>query len=347
MVKIAVDCRMLNKSGIGVYLFNILHYWLQRPNVKWLLIGSEKDIRELPLTENCEIVNCDIPIFSYQEFYKFPVKDVNKCDVFYSPNFNLPLGIKTPIYITVHDVVFLDYKDFDTKLGVFARRLLLGNAIKRAKKIFTVSEFSKKRIEAHFGKKKEITVAYNGLNADLLSYEVSPEVRKHDKSYLIFIGNIKRHKGIDVLIDAVEGTDKKLVIVGDIAGLKTADKVTFQRMSENKNIKLQGRVASNSELYDLIANAEALIQPSRYEGFGLPPLEALYLGTQVIVSDIPVFQEVYRNLPVTFFENENAKNLRDKILNLKNCVIDKESVKNAFSYKETAEKIFSNFEANA
>lgn len=344
-IKIAVDCRMLKMSGIGVYLSSVLRYWLQRQDVHWLLIGDEKELSSLPLTERCRILQCNIPIFSHKELFRFPTKEINGCDIFYSPNFNVPMGIKIPTYITVHDVVFLDYKSFDTRFKVFLRRMMLWRTIKKAKKIFTVSSFSKERIEAHFGSSRQIIVAFNGLSEELLSFQ--PETSKpYNFDYLLFIGNIKRHKGIDILIDAMQGLGKKLVIVGKIDGLKTSDKVTIERMRENENIVLSGRVESNAALYNLIAHAEALIQPSRYEGFGIPPLEALALGTRAIISDIPVFREVYADLPVVFFENENTNSLREKILNPKNTVIDTEKAKSAYSYKDTAEKIFQAFGFN-
>ena len=82
---------------------------------------------------------------------------------------------------------------------------------------------------------------------------------------------------------------------------------------------LEGRVEQISGDDQLLANlynyAEVFVYPSLYEGFGLPPLEALYLGTKPIISDIDVFKEVYSNLPVEFFKVSDSESLKDKILN--------------------------------
>ena len=86
---------------------------------------------------------------------------------------------------------------------------------------------------------------------------------------------------------------------------------------QSDDVIFTGRL-SDDQLLREIASAKFLVQPSLYEGFGLPPLEALYLGTQPIISDIPVFKEVYGDLPVLFFKTEDAKDLSDKLKNEEN-----------------------------
>lgn len=343
--RIAVDCRMLQKSGIGTYLKNILIYWLQLSNYQWILIGKRDIIQEeLDIDKtNCQIIEYDAPIFSIKELLCFPTKAVNDCDIFFSPNFNIPLGINIPVYFTIHDVVFLDYKDFSGTIGRFIRYISLKRAIKKVKKIFTVSQFTKERIKKHYKTDKEIIVAYNGINVDLLKFDRKKHSCKYDFKYLLYIGNIKRHKGLDILLDALVELDKKLIIVGDVKGLKTADKKNYKKMSSNKNIILSGRIKSNEHLYSIISNSEALIQPSRYEGFGIPPLEALYLDTPVILSDIDVFKEIYANLPVTFFKNCDCTDLKSKIQNIQKQSIDKQSLIDKYNYKTTAKQIIDNF----
>lgn len=338
--RIAVDCRMIKNSGIGVYLKNILHFWLAESNCKFLLIGNEKAIKkEFAAFANFEVLPCEIPIFSLKEKLRFPTKEINRCDAFYSPNFNLPFGIKVPVFMTLHDVVFLDYKDFTSSFGRFIRRQFLNIAVRRAEHIFTVSEFTKQRILHYFPKQNNITVAYNGINSSLINYKSGICKKRFDFPYAIYVGNIKRHKGLDVLVEAWESLDKKLVIVGDVAGLKSADEATFRRMQANENIILAGRIASDEELYSLIENAELLVQPSRYEGFGIPPLEALWLGTKVVLSDIPVFREVYGDLPVRFFEAENPQSLLSAISNPNTDSVPQKVLAERFSYQSTARTI--------
>ncbi len=338
MVKIAIDCRMIQMSGIGTFLKNNLQNWLLLSEYQWVLLGDEKIIKkELVIPSNCSIVHCQIPIFSLKELINFPIKEINQCDVYYSPNFNVPMGIKIPKFITVHDVVFLDFKDFSNKIGYWIRYFVLRRSLRLAQGVFTVSEFSKKRILHHFKKSNNISVVYNGIQEDLLRFSAENKPRIYDFEYMLFIGNIKRHKGLSVLLSAVEKLDKKLIIIGDVSGLKTADKIIFEKLSLNKNVILSGRVESDETLYTIISQADVLIQPSRYEGFGLPPLEALYLNTPVILSNIEVFKEIYGEFPVTFFQDGNSEDLKLKIINRKNREIEKDAILEKYSYKNSAQ----------
>jgi glycosyltransferase involved in cell wall biosynthesis len=343
MVKIAVDCRMLNMSGIGVYLKNILFYWLQSKNTNLVLIGKKNDLIKLNLNNNCQIINCTIPIFSFKEFLNFPTSEINKCDYFYSPNYNIPSGIKIPIFITIHDVVFLDIKDLSNRVGLLIRKYILKRAIRLADKVFTVSEFSKQRIIFHLGNTKEIIVAYNGLRVDLLQYNSSNSIKKYDFEYVLFIGNIKKHKGLDVLLNAIKNTEIKIVIIGSFQNFKTSDKIILEKLRLNKNIIVEGFIDNDNQLYDIISNAKVLVQPSRYEGFGIPPLESLFLGTPVIISDIPVFKEIYSNFPLIFFKDGDSEDLKSKLeLNIF-PKINKEYISGFYKYEKTAQIIFELF----
>ena len=73
---------------------------------------------------------------------------------------------------------------------------------------------------------------------------------------------------------------------------------------------------SDKELLSYLKNADLLVQPSLYEGFGIPPLEAMSLGTPALISDIPVFKEIYESFPVTYFKTEDSDDLCIKLINM-------------------------------
>lgn len=99
-----------------------------------------------------------------------------------------------------------------------------------------------------------------------------------------------------------------------------------------------GKLDDDKLLYE-IASAAFLVQPSLYEGFGLPPLEALYLGTQPIISDIPVFREIYSELPVIFFNMGDKNDLRDKFLNSYSIgICIKRPIQDLYSYEHFVQK---------
>ena len=95
-------------------------------------------------------------------------------------------------------------------------------------------------------------------------------------------------------------------------------------------------------------HAECLVQPSLYEGFGIPPLEALYLGCSVIVSDIPVFKEIYNDLPVCFFDSRNKMDLVKKLENIEKSSLPKDSIRSIiekkYNYIYSAEKIYTSID---
>lgn len=338
-------------SGIGVYLKNILRFWKSDLDIDLVLVGDYSQLGKDSEFSSCNIIHCDIPPFSVKELISFPVKEVNKCDVYYTPNFNIPFGITIPIYSTIHDVVFLDVPDIVSFLGRIVRKVMLKRAFFISKKIFTVSQFSKSRIQYHFGTKKEIIVAYNGINHSLQTYISQKDKSIYNFEYFLFVGNIKKHKGLITLIRAFEilqknQVDAKLVIVGDINNFKTSDLEAKRLIDERKeNIIFTGKIDDIS-LYQIIENSKALVQPSVYEGFGIPPLEALYLGVSAIISDIPVFEELYSELPVVFFSNGSFKDLASKMGDYKNTTIDKPILKKRicekYSYKTSSKIILDN-----
>lgn len=340
-MKIAIDCRMYGLSGIGVYLREILPYILNTKN-NFLLLGEKDKLREYEKFKNVEIFECNIPIFSIKELLFFPVKEINKCDIFYTPNYNIPSKIKIPIYLTIHDVIFLDMPELTSKFGYLVRKIYYKRAYYLSEAIFTVSNFSKTRIEHHLGKNKNIMVTYNGISKYILKNE---KIIYEKKDYIIFVGNIKKHKGLKTLLLAFEeakkeGINSKLVIVGNQNNFKTKDKKMIELLEGTKgnDIEFTGYV-NDEKLKKLIAEAKILVQPSLYEGFGIPPLEAMALGTEVIVSDIEVFRELFSDYKVVFFSSNNYLELKELLKENKEIVTNNLIDIEKYNYKNVAQKI--------
>lgn len=309
-MKLAIDARYLGKSGIGSFIEGVLYNLLENHKENYyLVILSDRNIHLN--FENCDVIYTDIEPFTLKELFSFPVRAINKCDAFFTPYINIPYGIKIPIYSTIHDVIFLDINELVSKLGYIVRKLYIWRAIHMSKAIFTVSEFSKSRILCHFHTDKDIEVVYSGITSNLKNY-TPHRIEKDD--YYIYVGNIKQHKGIDLLLKAYfkareQGLKSRLYIVGEYNNFRSSANLRGL-LDDKDNIKFTGHV-SDEKLYNLISSAKCLVLPSRYEGFGLPPLEALYLGTNVIISDIPVFKEIYKGLPVVYFKNNDVDSLTE------------------------------------
>lgn len=300
-MKIAIDCRYLGRSGIGRVTEGILENLDFSQNEYWL-IGKRASLEKY---EGAHIVEDDSDPYSVRGLFSFP-KELNKvCDAVFLPNFLVPFGIRLPVYAIMHDLAFLDVKE--TTKGTpdrLIKRTLLKRCMKRAKEISCVSAFTKERCKLYYGKlAAKCFVNYNGISQSVASYARSHAVpEKADE--IVYVGNVKPHKGLKTLLAAfsrLEG-ETKLKIIGEkehfLTGLDLDE-------SAYRNVEFTGRL-SDEELLPAIARAKYLVLPSVYEGFGLPPLEALVLGTQPIVSEIPVFREVYEGLPVVFFRGEEG-----------------------------------------
>jgi glycosyltransferase involved in cell wall biosynthesis len=307
---------MIDASGIGAYLKGCLPRFIETGH-DFLLIGDRRKLAAFSGKENVRIIHCTVKPFSLKEIF-FPPADlinaVNKTELFFSPYFNIPARIRVPVYTTIHDIIFPDMPELCSRAGLAARMWFYRRAVKLSKKIFTVSLFSKSRIEHHLGKTKPVIVAHSGLQD---SYPQKSRRRTEGKKYILFIGNIKKHKGLSCLIEAFRdarnaGLDYKLVIVGEKNNFRTSGGEYF---FDDDHVLFTGFV-SDERLRELLCEAALLVQPSLYEGFGLPPLEALASGTPALVSDIPAFKEIYAGYPVTYFEAGNSAALRDKLFAL-------------------------------
>ncbi len=300
-MKIAIDCRYLGMSGIGRYLQGILEQ-LENNSNEYLLIGNKELLSKYKI--NATIINDLNSPFSPKGL-KINHKEINKCDCFYSPNFIIPFKVKVPTYTTIHDVIFLDDKETSSGFLDFnIKKYLLKKASKKSRVIFTVSEFSKKRIK-HYFPKSNVVITYTSVSNEVMNYK-----KKFDKeNQIVFVGNLKKNKNIIELLQAFEDIkDMKLIVIGD-KNLNNID-TRIEKYLDNENIQFSGKV-NDDELFEIISKSKFLIQPSTYEGFGLPPLEALYLNTRPIISSIDVFKEVYSDLDVIYYDG--YLDLRNKI----------------------------------
>lgn len=343
-MKIAVDCRMSGKSGIGAFIDGILPYLKSSGHELFCFGGNEEN-------------SCSIKTFSLREIFCFPkplLKKINECDVYLTPYCNIPGGIKIPVYSTIHDVVFFDVKGLASPLGVFARKLFFKRAVSRSKGIFTVSYFSKSRIEKTLSCRKPVYVVYSA-NPEYLNKPFGNSEKIEKDNSIIFIGNIKKHKGLSCLLEALEKiygdneiTEKPVLkIVGSQDNFRTKDETIGGRI-DAMNIKYPHSIVftgfvSDNTLQELLATSKLLIQPSLYEGFGLPPLQALTNRTNALISDIEVFKEIYRDFDVHYFKCEDSQDLYLKARELLQNMPEVKTPPDIYSFKKTAEKILDAF----
>lgn len=209
-----------------------------------------------------------------------------------------PLSISS--YTVVHDLTFL-YKPRTYSLPfTIWYKFLIKKKIKKDKVVFTDSEFSKNEIIKYYNvDPKKIIVVYCGTSEPFKEIDNSL-VKKYKLEhipYYLFVGSNYPHKNINLIFDLANKNPSK----------------TFVIVSENleheyiKNVAIINEKITNKQLNSLYRNADTLMMLSKYEGFGLPPLEALVNGTKhLLLSDIPVFREIYGNEP-NYIDLNNVK----------------------------------------
>ncbi len=226
--------------------------------------------------------------------------------------------------IVIHDMAIKqDKKWFDWKF-VFVYNFLFYFNIENAKKIITDSNFSKDEIVKYYPKtlSNKITVIY--LASFLQSKENTNDIKQN---YFLAVNSISSRKNIKTITDAFEILDPKIYKLKVIGG---TDKKVFGEIfnTTNENVEYLGNIP-DEELYNVMIQAKALINASLYEGFGLPPLEAMSIKTPCILSDIPVYKELYGDVAL-FFEPTNPTELAQQIIKLYS----------SNSYKSLCEKSF-------
>ena len=355
-MKISVDCRHIDSSGIGVYARECLSFLLNSSN-RFYLFGDPEKLKFAANKQNVKIIPCTIKPFSLRETFAFPVnflEIINNGDLYYSPYFNVPSGIKVPVYTTIHDIIFPDMPELTSFIGLKIRMWFYRRSFRLSRKIFTVSQFSKSRIEHYAENKVPVIVTYNAIQSYFFSTSSQNENTSNKKpeknDFILFVGNIKKHKGLGCLLDAFFearncGLKQRLLIVGSSGNFRSKDDAFNEKLSlfKNNEVHFTGSIP-DIELKRLYSEASLLVQPSLYEGFGIPPLEAMYSGTLPLISDIPVFNEIYGEFPVVFFKTGDSVDLKEKLLSL---LLNKEAPKitlndnllNRYSYKLTAEII--------
>ena len=314
---ICVDARMLGNSGIGVYLEKIIIGLAQSDNFKLLLLvrPEHKGYFNHSLGSNLDYKVVKSSIYSPFESFELSIS-IPRCDVYWSPHFNssfFPTLAKSRI-CTIHDVFHLaNTQYYSTPKNIYIRFRYWITCL-LSKRIIVVSKFTKEELVKYFWhiNEKNITVVHNGLKFDGQANQ--ERLVKNDILKILFVGNLKPHKNLKCLLSAFKKIDipKQLTIVGQTNGfLKPIEEKVLREAKKAKDIQIMGKV-DETQLINCYKNADVLVFPSLYEGFGLPILEAFHYGLPSIISDIRPFREVAGNAAL-YFNPYSSNDLADKI----------------------------------
>lgn len=242
-----------------------------------------------------------------------------------------------PDYFVAHDITFIKHPESFSRSFRFAYEIDHALTLKRCKKIFTVSEFSKREICEYFNIFPEMVVVVSNSSTHLLESEFQEtDIQKfgiQDDQYYLSVSSRNLHKNQRyIALLAEKYPYKKFVIVGG-GNFSSFTDVKFSKLD---NLIFTGYV-EDKELFSLYKHAKGFIFPSLYEGFGIPPLEAITMGVKrVALSDIPVFRELFKE-DVYFFNPYNINSFN--MIKFEKTKISKTSKINylhAFSWRKTA-----------
>lgn len=234
-------------------------------------------------------------------------------ELFHGTNYEVPLRAQCPTVVTIHDLSLLLHSSTHEARAVRRARLLMPLMARRAKLIITPSELIKNEVCEHLripSRKVFATPLAPRAHFQPMSLAQTVEARKRlnvADEFLLFVGTIEPRKNLSVLVNALEEVWRttslrpQLVVAGKV-GWKADDLLAqLQGSSDADRVRLIGFVSDN-DLRALYSSCRAFIYPSVYEGFGLPPLEAMACGAPVIASRVPSIKEsVARVISATDF----------------------------------------------
>lgn len=341
-MKIGIDARFYGPlgKGLGRYTAELIRSLesIDTENDYVVFLRRENYENYQPRNPRFRKVLADFQWYSFEEqFGLVRVLLREHCDLMHFPHFNVPILYRRPFVVTVHDLILLRFPTLRaTTLGPFryrmkflAYRAVIRNALFRSGKIITVSEYTKRDILDRYRiPATKIAVTYEATHP--LCFILSGEERRslfrrlgllgapddRLRPYALYVGNAYPHKNLTALLDAFHrfpDADARLVLVG-------GEDYFYRRLK--KRAKSHGITAaifagavSDPELDTLYRFSRVSVFPSLYEGFGLPPLEALAKGAPVLAARAAAFPEILAEA-ACFFDPGTPGALRDVLLRL-------------------------------
>jgi glycosyltransferase involved in cell wall biosynthesis len=320
-VKIAIDIRRMTEFGVGTYIRNVVRTLgrLDHQN-SYLLIGSPAKVEEIgalpPNFHTIPLLAPERSLHGYREF-RGALKSLD-CDLVHIPNlFSVPRALPCPYVMTVHDM--LEHMARAREQSGFWRSIYFQTTkrvLSGAARIFAVSNFTRNEIEKLFEIPSErIEVVYNAIDERFLRGHASEAdrdliARRYQVTYpfLLYAGRISPHKNVVRMIEAFSALktelerdqaypELKLIIIGDDLSGNPDLRRTVVRSGVQNDVRFLGFIPIEvlRIFYD---EAKVFVFPSLYEGFGLPPLEAMAHGTPVVTSNVSSLPEVVGNAAV-------------------------------------------------
>lgn len=362
-MRIAVNTRFLLKNYLEGYGFfvqeTIRRIVLAHPEHEFIFLFDRPFEHEFIYASNITPVVIGPParhpvLWKLWYDYKVPAAlRKYKADVFVSADGFASLRTKIPQCVVMHDLSFLHYPAFIKKLHLIYLKNQQPKFAAKAKLVATVSEYSKKDIEQNFSiGADKIKVVYSAVKNGYhpVAEEIKEKIKARytdGKEYFIYVGSIHPRKNLMNLLKAFSVFKKKmksnmqLVIAGRLAWKFDAFTEGLKTYKYRNEVHLLGYLPQE-ELIELTASAYAMVYPSLFEGFGVPPLEAMMCEVPVITSAVSSMPEIYGDAAL-YANPESFDDIADKMMLLykdeqlrTNLIVKGKLQANKYSWDKTA-----------
>jgi glycosyltransferase involved in cell wall biosynthesis len=322
-LRIVIDARHIRDFGIGTYIRSLVHALgtIDSEN-HYVLIALAEDARTLSgLPANFETAVYGRPDTGYLEHVAFPLFLRRFApDLVHMPLNHVPLAMIKPYVVTIHDMATLLFEP-TSGLRMSMRRFRFHRGLARAERIIAVSDATRRDVENVLRiPAGRIRLVYNAPNPEFFAHRLVADARAAGPSaatlerqrilerysihypFLLYAGNIRPQKNIPRLVEAFAVAragladhpvykDLRLIIIGDEIHRYPSVRQAVIRSRVEDAVRFMGFVPFDT-LRCFYESASAFVFPSLYEGFGLPPLEAMASGTPVVTSGISSLPEV-------------------------------------------------------
>lgn len=358
-MKIGIDARLYTQTGVGRYLRNLITHLQQidEENTYIVYVRTQEYDQISLVNAGWEKKLLDVPWHTIREQLDvLRILHSDRLDVAHFPYFNVPVGYPGKYLLTIHDLI-VDH--FDTgrastlpaplyRMKRLAYHLAMKRGISRAAAISVISQTTKQEVMDHYHvDPSHLSVTYDALDWGFAkSVQSYASKRLYPFPYILYVGNAYPHKNLERLIEAfrIVRDDRKisLVLAGDDGYFYPRLRQYAQRFGLADDTVFFGN-ADDKQLIDLYSHARALVFPSLMEGFGLPTFEALACNCLPVISDIPVFREIWGSkLPM--FDPQNPQDIGNVIISSLDmpAEVSKKKISAAarrihdFSWKKTA-----------
>lgn len=344
-MKIAVDARTLGSrpSGVGMYLNDFLKVLIEYKDLEFVLITdvAESEYIKYFIRRGIDVrvrgmATYKSPgVFAYFTFLQEQLDDI-KPDIFWEVNTVIPKKLKGDfkIMITIHDMFPIDYVEYFGKVYSCYFKYGLKKTLKNTDMILYNSEQTKITTERIFPSAADI----KNCTAYIISHPLKHKWDNHDNGYLLYVGNMEKRKGVDLLLKAYPryrelGGNKPLVLAGkmqepDIEAmlndlLDSTDSVTYLDYVTNK------------KKHQLYSGCSCFVFPSKAEGFGMPVIEVMKFDKPILVSNLDIYEEVADGVVNEFDINCDEQ---EQIENLANAMISYDKKVDTQAYKRIIDR---------